>query len=100
MNKVNFKPAEGYILLEFPEIQAETPAGILKPGSALEQEKAEALNKVFLKVEAVSDTSKYIVGNMIWLANGHHPIAEIDGKGYFIVNEQYVCGKRIKNDVE
>lgn len=96
MIEVNFKPAKGYILLEFPEIEETTKSGIIKPGSAMDEEKARAANSMFLRVEAVADNSDYEVGDMIWLANGHHPIATIDEVEYFIVNESYVCGKRIK----
>lgn len=98
MEKLNFIPSEGYIVLAVEEVKEVTEAGIIKPESLIKEETNKKKDD-FLTVAACSLTcnliGNYKIGDKVLVAQGRHPLLIINNKTYIVVNESLILGKMI-----
>lgn len=92
--QVNFEPLNQDILVEFPLVNKETDAGLIKSPTQLKEEQ-EKMDK-FLTVVAINASCKQLkVGDKVFLSSGNHPQIKIDGTFYLVVHEMSILGKRV-----
>jgi co-chaperonin GroES (HSP10) len=97
MKKVNFRPFNGYLLLEIPSIKDKTETGIIKSEEMIKEEKKK--NDNFVTIAAIDEKiarkdRDVEVGDKVIVEVSRVRIIEIDGVEYGLIYKDHIMGGR------